>query len=212
MSAAVSTFTPREKGIIFSGESVRAILDGRKTQTRRIIKPQPDVTEERLRADGTWHDDFTLDQHVDAAFQAGFVPVTPPCDIGDVLWVRETFRLDDLELPIYAADGVPSLGRWTSPIYMPRACSRVVLRVESLRVERLHSISEADCLAEGVRRTQVPTFFDGPGSSWVYEAGDERFATARTAFAFGWDRLNGKRAPWSASFWLWVIGFSRRSP
>lgn len=83
-----------EKPILFNSEMVNAILSGRKTQTRRIIKVQPQVTEQRLRELGAWQDGFNLSQQVNAAFQAGFIDVSCPLGKpGDQLWVRETFAL-----------------------------------------------------------------------------------------------------------------------
>ncbi|AOF14008.1 hypothetical protein BED35_07065 [Yersinia enterocolitica] len=83
-----------EKPILFNADMVNAILSGRKTQTRRIMKVQPQVTERRLRELGAWQDGFNLSQQVNAAFQAGFIDVSCPLGkSGDQLWVRETFAL-----------------------------------------------------------------------------------------------------------------------
>ena len=148
----------RELPILFSGPLVRAILDGTKTQTRRVIKaPGPwDVWEGRdmdpwpLRGPG----------------QGARVPC-PYGFPGDRLWVRETCSLMTIE-PVagavsrslsteearqrtrFAADGTEPYGRWTPAIHMPRWASRLTLEVTGVRVERLNDISEADARAEGV--------------------------------------------------------------
>ncbi len=117
---------PKVRPILFSGEMVRAILAGHKTQTRRIIKPQPPVR------------------------------IPCPYGIpGDRLWVRETwcrtkagvhYRADCRSLDDEAAVG----GRWKASIHLPRADSRLTLAVVAVRAERLGDITEADALAEGV--------------------------------------------------------------
>ncbi|MBF0675544.1 hypothetical protein [Pseudomonas sp.] len=82
----------KERPILFNGPMVRAILDGRKTVTRRVIKLQPDTTEERLRELGAWVEGLTISQHLNNAWRAGFIPVTCPFgEPGDRLWVRETW-------------------------------------------------------------------------------------------------------------------------
>jgi hypothetical protein len=178
-----------EKPIIFSGPMVRAILDGRKTQTRRIVKPQPRYNEDGLAI------------HMDKG---------SPYSVGDTLWVRETTHVvdrwfdgkDDAVIAAYSADSatVELVDRWpwkrdTLPsIHMPRGFCRLFLRVTALRVERLQEICYADVRAEGIL---VP----GDDGSW-----------SRTGFIELWDSLNAKRAPWSSNPWVWVIEFERIEP
>lgn len=171
----------RERPIIFSGESVRAILDGRKVQTRRVIKPvQP-------RDDGRW--------------PAGRDPV-PDCPfgrVGDRLWVRETWAdHPDGDGPIYRAtdptwDDEPGSIRWRPPIHMPRWASRLTLEVAGVRVERLQAIDKAGARAEGCHG------IDGDGHRGYVPPLDQ--------FEAAWDALNGKRAPWSSNPWVWVVTF-----
>lgn len=116
-----------EKPIIFTASMVRAILEGRKTQTRRVIKEMPRCIE-----------DVTL--------------LVCPYTVGMKLWVRETWALVRGKDYYYKAT-TPDDGcnpTWTSPIYMPRWASRLTLEVVSVRVERVQDISEADAKAEGV--------------------------------------------------------------
>lgn len=111
----------KERPILFSGEMIRALIAGTKTQTRRNIKPQPDVTEERLREMDAWIDGFTLSQQVDAAWQHGFIDAKCPYgQPGDRLWVQADFhllleitgvrveRLQDISESDVIAEGCPS--------------------------------------------------------------------------------------------------------
>jgi hypothetical protein len=124
----------KARPIIFTGPMVRALLDGRKSQTRRIVKPQPA---------GEWA-----------------VPGKSVCPYGvagDLLWVRE--NLYQFGGPIeYAADpGMPSFKRRQTPsIHMPRHASRVTLKITAVRVERLQEITQSDTVAEGMPVTTGP--------------------------------------------------------
>lgn len=208
----------KERPIIMSAPMVRAILDGRKTQTRRVIKPQPTVSEQRLRELGAWAEGFTLSEQVNAAFQAGCVDATCPYGRpGDRLWVREAFIPAPMEsVPsepketrwhlAYAAGGDaeanapagynPTLynyERWTSPIHMPRWASRITLEVTGVRVERLQDISEDDARAEGLRTSLA---------MWIPAS------SPRLEFRTLWESINGPGS-WSATPWVWVIEFAR---
>lgn len=164
----------RERGIIFSAPMVRALLDGRKTQTRRICKPAIDgeFPARSVHPDGAgtgwiawWGDPIT------AAESARMYPGAegfrcPYGQPGDRLWVRETFIHEpadycweaSVSIPcrpastVYRADceGETRGGGWTSPLFMPRNLSRLTLEVTGVRVERLQAISAADAWAEGI--------------------------------------------------------------
>lgn len=140
-----------ERGILFSGEMVRAILDGRKTQTRRVAKL---TASGRIREPGSqrnWHTDDP--QCVNGC------PYGMP---GDRLWVRETWASDGAQV-WYKADTDPGPanevceypngayfeGKWKPSIHMPSWASRILLEITDVRVERLHDISEEDARAEG---------------------------------------------------------------
>lgn len=183
-----------ERPIIFDAASMRALLAGHKTQTRRLVHARH------------------LDHLADVPCPYG-VP-------GDRLWCRETWGLhrhfdltdwnrgpirgdirDDFykwELD-YRADWMhehePNF--WRSPISMPRWASRLTLWLVEERVERLQSISESDARAEGFERASGARGQMVPCPP----------PNARDAFAEAWDRINGKRAPWSSSPWVWVLGF-----
>lgn len=186
-----------ERPILFSGPMVRAILDGRKTQTRRLV-----VCRSKRATD------------FDLWLQEAECPYGQP---GDRLWVRETWgRSTDLVRGyVYATDQHVSrfdiLGeRWTPSIHMPRAASRLSLEVTSVRVERLQNISEEDALAEGIREDGEPW-----ASEYGWGVADRRVWAANTArqrFEYAWDRINGDRAAWASNPWVWCVGFKRVEP
>jgi hypothetical protein len=202
------------KPILFSTEMVRAILEGRKTMTRRVVKPRYDKERGRFARmglfatiglrNGMWHGlspegiPFVNDEIKQPRYQPG-----------DILWVRETW-LEHKGTYIYKADGkhealdaligVPCF-KWRPSIFMPRAAARTFLRVTAVRAERLHEITEEDAVREG--------FFAG----WHSTETSSRAMAARQAFCWVWDTLNGKRAggayAWARNPWVWVVSFER---
>ena len=206
----------KERPIIFSGDSVRAILAGKKTQTRRIMNVGNHARAQfgSLRNGvASFHDSIPDDPcPLEVRCRQG-VP-------GDRLWVKERFFFgqappDDYPLIHYAAnsqafahDGksvcphpehYPSryAGPWTSPLFMPRWASRLPLEVVNIRVERLQSITEDDAIAEGVDEISIRSV--------------PRNATfcRRDDFAHLWEILNRKRASWDSNPWVWVVQFKR---
>lgn len=183
--------TMKERPILFSSPMVRTILEGRKTQTRRVIKPQP--------VSGVRFSPFVPGQVEDGHGQE------MRCPYGvERLWVRETWA-ENKVLPIadrpvgdyiYRADGVYS-GTWKPSIFMPRRASRITLEVVSVRVERLQSISERDCCLEMGCAVEWP----GPGPE-PYKR------NLRTSFGILWDTINAKRGyGWDKNPWVWVVEF-----
>lgn len=170
------------KPILFSRPMVRAILDGRKTQDRRVLKPQPDFVYDKL--------DRLVNVNGLAA-QASPPPYAP----GDMLWVRE--NIYQFGGPVeYPADGPPSFQRKLTPsIHMPRWASRLTLEVESVKVERVQDISGYDAYWEGV--CQSKTGHDAGHPSYTIEM-----------FRRLWDSLNAKRGfGWEANPWVVAITF-----
>ena len=190
---------PDEHPILFAGRLVRAILEGRKTVTRRTRGLLDFTDRGRLIScrDGV------------AAFGDSIPDDPVPIDVrcpygkpGDLLWVRETLIRGDGGHIKYAADDslIPhSQWQWKRPsvpsIHMPRWASRITLKVESVRVERLQDITEADARAEGAERGRPA---DAPVNVTQ---------TYRDGFLSLWDHINGKRAPWKSNPWVWSITF-----
>ncbi|MBY0438575.1 MAG: hypothetical protein K2W80_10315 [Burkholderiales bacterium] len=206
--------TPRERPIIFSAPMVRAILNGSKTQTRRIVKPQPVIRD----GEPVWP--IGTKRPRGRGFED--CPYGQP---GDRLWVRETHGVADRWLHdcetnpprciAYRADlsarnfdppYVPNTAswgwagmKWRPSIHMPRWASRITLEVTGVRVERLQDISEADAIAEGVVQAPYGWWSGFPGSS---------SPTAKGAYALLWDSINGPGS-WDANPWVWVVEFKR---
>lgn len=203
-----------ERPILFSGAMVRAILDGRKTQTRRVVKPQPPAG---TREVGIYH--YPSDRDCFYPFDGGSIiggwaqhcPYGQP---GDRLWVRETWGFNP-DFPgvhsqaCYRADrGHEYDGiRWRPSIHMPRTACRLVLEVTGVRVERLQDISYEDAIAEGM--------FDPGTIDSTYpltgETGEQlgrRLSHPQRSFAILWEELNGAGA-WAANHWVWVVEFRR---
>lgn len=227
----------KERPILFSAPMVRALLAGTKTQTRRVVKVPEGLRAPLVQNDDTgewgwWWTEWRWEGHgldarhipYDEHFHAIRCPYGLP---GDTLWVREAFSgpwlMDCVpprewlhDEPIwYWADGNPTDGDWTRPkpsIHMPRAMSRIALRITDVRVERLQDISETDALAEGIQR-YPDGFHWEPNTGWPGEpAGSEsmRFVgrTAAQAFHGLWEMINGRESL-DANPWLWCVSFER---
>lgn len=216
--------------ILFSGLMVRALLAGTKTQTRRIMNPQP-------RPEGPcgfwFHDDYIQRN-------SGEIWKYPYGRRGDVLWVREAWAKDEHGVYWYRADAdedgaVPYLMngdggfgcgvghyrpmKWKPSIFMSRWASRITLEITDVRVERLQNISEEDANAEGVSMDDPvdPVFCARcQGSGLINGGGMELDCrdcnTAVKRYASLWDSLNGKKAPWASNCFVWVIEFKRNNP
>lgn len=220
----------KEKPILFSGPMVRAILDGRKTQTRRVIKPAPlpDTDEIRYLDEG-WAYEAILES--ETANYRAFVanprrgksfrcPYGAP---GDRLWVREAHALvpvtayraseaveqvinptDEWEACVYREGWERCKpGRWRPSIHMPRWASRIVLEVLDVRMERLREISGQDAIAEGIE----PFSGDGITTFRDYLTGETGRA-AYQSFQTLWQSINGLES-WKENPWVWVVEFKR---
>ncbi|CUY18921.1 ASCH domain-containing protein [Serratia marcescens] len=210
----------KERPVIFNGEMVRAILDGRKTQTRRVMKPQPEPC---YRGGHWWPSNaFKTMLHIEEQMQngqggwkglAGYA--CPFGRVGDRLWVRETFMdltgtgieatTGKFEGLAYRADTpAGSYGdevrkdyglKWTPSLHMPRKACRILLEITAVRVERLNDISEEDAKAEGVKAGVCP--------------GHEHMMH-QVAFSELWQSIYGEES-WRANPWVWVIEFKQVS-
>lgn len=209
----------KERGMIFNGEMVRAILDGRKTQTRRPIKwKQTRFTEIGEREDGSrwpWSED--------AEHACDFWHPCPFGAVGDRIWVRETWNKYG-GLLTYRADHdwiddmrkeTVCTAKWVPSIHMPRWASRILLEITDVRVERLNAISPEDAESEGLECTNFTGFGDEPGLP-SYPEPDVYFDPLKKqwkeyppeAFAGLWESIYGEGS-WQANPWVWVITFRR---
>lgn len=218
----------KERPIIFSADSVRAILDGRKTQTRRIVKPSPPRIEHVRSKSGADYSIFTDDCERGVFRVAG--PVWAVRELmgcepewrcrfgvpGDRLWVRETWTHEASDIseltdamyvggkgPYYRSDSVhENTGlKWCSPIHMPRWASRLTLEITDVHVERLQDITDEDAKEEGVA---------------PIESGDDCWSACnnpgreyRAAFEYVWNEMHG----WSPNafeqnHWVFVVRFA----
>lgn len=174
-----------EKPILFSAPMVRAILEGKKNQTRRL---------------------FNTDYCVPLTGEILRWPYGHP---GDRLWVRETWRHQASPHTVtscrYRADETPENDhyQWRPSIFMPRWASRITLEVTGVRVERLQEISEADALAEGFPLPGGPMRVNGKLGTGV-------FFDPLMAFRAYWHELNAKRCPWESNPWVWVVTFEMK--
>lgn len=206
-----------DKPIIFSGPMVRAILDGRKTMTRRVLKPQPEPFDAMFSDAGRW---WTGDADTGEVHQVLRAPYAP----GDVLWVRENCWAEDRGERCgvcYAADKAwiefndaehhedyfklrdyawkanegfeSNSGKLVPSIFMPRWASRITLRVVGVKVERLQYISEADAVAEGCLHHHDPS---GDGQNVIEQ------------FSHIWQSIHGPGS-WDANPWVAAITFEK---
>jgi hypothetical protein len=208
----------KERPILFSGEMVRAILEGRKTQTRRVVKFGWNGTAGELMAQS----------HFDPAYKCKYgEPV-------DRLWVKETFavhkhgRLVKEKMPLFEYTHISSDDfscsiengyeivyratqtidpdfpiHWRPSLFMPRWASRITLEIVSVRVERLQDITEEDAKAEGVIHDDCSTVL------WKnYTNKMSSYDTARSSYASLWENINGNGA-WASNPWVWVIEFKK---
>lgn len=217
----------RELPILFSAPMVLAILEGRKTVTRRVVKAAPTGVGSYVLGvhQGVWG----IHEHIDAleAFRAR-CPYGQP---GDRMWVRETWRTDsglDMQKPSsfcawpvkYVADNSTRTcgalfgntnGKTRVSIHMPRWASRITLDVTSVRVERLQEITEEQAIAEGIERdeTHPELWKRGPLRRDIRLTPWTGFP--KLAFQALWEGINGTGS-WDANPWVWVVSFKRVTP
>ena len=219
------------KPIIFSTDMVKAILEGRKTQTRRIIKGQASLNFFSGRADDTdgdstdlgieWRDDTLWFWNIEYPEEGGLSIKCPYGQVGDKLWVRENWwvhlRYDHLkprELPDlqHLQNGIEYMadqdkptwaGRTRVARFLPKRFSRITLEITGIRVERLQEITEDDAKAEGAPSIMLRGKDEQPFDSVIPSIWYED----------KWDSLNAKRGyGWDTNPWVWVIEFKVCEP
>jgi hypothetical protein len=202
----------KEHPIIFSTEMVQAILEGRKTMTRRIIKPQPQCI------DYTWEDPVGYDIKGRCAIQDDELQCLISCKYGrdgDQLWVREKWENDLGRVNFYAGNikvetnvAYRRLTKWKPSIHLKRKDARINLLIKSIRVERLKDISQDDARKEGVFCSESPI---GPCYLDYLSGQCNAMTTAKLSFQSLWKKINGTGS-WDANPWVWVIEFERVEP
>lgn len=197
--------------ILFSAPMVRALLEGRKTQTRRVVKPQPET--------GKWIDEcnfvasgFSTWKKFDTAAGCECRDVKCPYGKpGDLLWLREAFGVDLSGGFFYRAtdsegDGDDFDNPWKPSIHMPRRASRLTLEITRVRVERLQAVTELDAYAEGIDTENDPTYL-AAAHFLLAGAGSIRGGSpAVCAYADLWESLHGVGS-WDENPHVWVIEF-----
>lgn len=200
----------KERGITFNGEMVRAILDGRKTQTRRIISPQPELTE---RSGFSWKGALFGAGSDDRETNRNFAHCRCPLGkVGDRLWVREPFGFSIRSVGgspheqlvfkaskpdavrYYDCNGVPSPMKWSPSSQMPRKYSRITLEITDIRVERLNDMCENDARSEGCEggHNSIPRYHYS--------------ATPHEHFHHVWTSIYGQDS-WQSNPFVWVVEF-----
>lgn len=223
MAKAVLAQEVKERPIIFGAESVCAILEGRKTQTRRVVK-NPDKYE-HIRECGfccpygqpserLWvREAFAVESSYNVDDVRRYQPPhkdgrpTRYAEDGETAWweqchYRATDPQPELCCEHESCDGSEPCSRvWKMPLFMPRWASRITLELTEVRVERVQEITREDALAEGVHE-----MFKGEN----FPLREQRMALEQHAYAEAWDALNAKRGfGWDKNPWVWVLPFRR---
>ncbi|KKN45081.1 hypothetical protein LCGC14_0686630 [marine sediment metagenome] len=200
----------KDRPILFSTDMVKAILEGRKAMTRRIIKKE--IKKE--------------------LYPGELLEYCPYGQVGDRLWVRETWRtgrgldglpprLSGVNSPFQYKADMSSVrgndvtkyspwGKWRPSIFMPRWASRINLEITGVRVERLREITLDDIQLEGFKETNLPPLKDDIKAHESFRKGLLALDLA-TRFGRYWDTLNAKRGyGWSVNPWVWVVDFKQK--
>jgi len=223
-----------DRPILFSGPMVRAILDGRKTQTRRVLKDKYGLLD-RYPLTGKIIDYYGNGTTWGATLVGTTMVIPMRFHPGDRLWCREAFTLTQHDKPVYRADARDQTGarwssitpgdpngevKWKPSIHMPRWASRLTLTVTDARVQRVQDISEADAIAEGIIEDNVIIGCHGSTGVHVEVTADrywhgaepedfEGHEYAEDAFAALWDDLNAARGyGWEENPWVVALTFT----
>lgn len=229
----------KSKPILFSREMVLAILDGRKTQTRRALKRQPDSLETFVGAvetkAGVWGWHYKNPDADSKFFPNGVIEKQnikcPFGKVGDLLWVRENWSTSTQwngtkpsELPFapdqkdgaifyqadYTESDIADMGPWRPSIFLPQRYARIELEITDVRVERLNDISHDECVSEGIERLNSIGYFRSCGFK-DYSGRSEGFLNSRESFQSLWQSINGAES-WNSNPFVWAISFRKVSP
>lgn len=224
------------KPILFNTEMVKAILDGRKTVTRRLVK-----SKNRLKQIDNYNEGYqgryTMTNMIDGIPKEFTEMAYPPYQVGDILYVRETWQClnpcSDKEYVYKAScdvDFASDIGKWFPSIHMPKEAARIFLRVKDVRVERLQDMDHDAPAKEGIRG------YTKDGELYKYAVSDDWWIdyhrkhkkefrgtywqdmpkNPTIAFSYLWNSTIPKKDPgdmyqygWKANPWVWVIEFER---
>lgn len=217
------TARPKERGVLMSAPMVRATLSGDKEHTRRVVKPQFQA-DDLIIGETSGGRRIWVDGH-------GVQLCCPYGEVGDQLWVRETWRIDSRigteywvryratedepprkidvgwEGPTPELDKTILEDKWRPSLFMPRWASRITLEIKEVWVERLHDIDIDDIAREGIQATEfAPKLTRGVIDGYIH--GDDH-PTVREAWRQLWDSINGKKYPWASNPFVWVISFRK---
>jgi len=207
----------KERPILFTTEMVRALLAGRKTQTRRVFKYQ-NASFNGLMCN-------YLEEADNEYYTKCIYDICKYGQVGEVLWARETWAKLNSQY-VYKADydnGVPANeielpngftvddAKWKPSIHMPKEACRLRLKIKSIKVERLMDISEQDAIAEGIRQ-RFGGFINyaNPGKIFTetYPFLSRKYSAAQMSYLSLWEKINGENS-FEENPWVWVIEFER---
>lgn len=206
----MSTPSVKERPILFSTDMVKAILDGNKTQTRRVMKAQPSGSYNNI-IQGNYSDGEEAFLYVAVGQEQADFYKCHYGQKGDVLWVKETWcdmrtasMPDDNGLRYKASTGKNNF-TWKSPLFMPKKAARIWLKITNVRVERLKDISAQDAIAEGIKYSNSKAGFCG----YDYLSGGYNLMTsAQQSFFYLWKKVHKiDRYAELENPWLWVVEF-----
>lgn len=172
------------KGIIFDSESVRQILAGNKTQSRRIVKPQPTWVGEPYNL---WIHEQGMTVTANDPHMGKFARYK----VGETVYVKEVYD-QYLGRTLYRADNDAIDTKWRTPLFMPESLSRIKLYILRVGIERLHNISMKDCIKEGIWSIRYTTTEHNWFCAWQRR----------------WIEVNGQKS-WDSNPWVWVYEFAR---
>lgn len=193
----------KSRPIIMRADEVRAIIDGRKTQLRRPVKwPVLSACDGSKRRVYTERDIAEMNERLETRQRHPSHQFCPHGQLGDRLWVRETWRMDAVgaasEYRATTSALMEYIAPWRSPIHMPRRASRITLEIVRVRVERVQDITEEDAKAEGVKI--------GEDRSHSFAEHGLPYRPHRDAFPDLWQSIYGN---WDFNPWVWVVEFRR---
>ena len=212
----------KSKPILFSTPMVQAILEGRKTQTRRVVKGVNDHYYQSLVNHASGKHTFVMNGNYSPEPKGVIEKKCPFGQVGDVLWIRETWQNSDNNVYYhYKADFTEPGKGWKPSIFMPKDAARIWLKITNVRVERLNEISDEDAIKEGIDFE----IFNDESDTFIYRnylKGKDFYSFSEYGWNFGkeihsapvasycslWEKINGDGS-WNANPWVWVIEFER---